>query len=304
MEFEKNKLQANGLEFDLLKSGKGKKLALFLHGFPDDAASFLPLMEKFSEVGFTCYSPYLRGYSKGSIPSDIREGKNKTVSIADLAQDLDSLLEAIRKKEKPEKIFIIGHDWGSIIASSLANLSPRSFDVLALLSVPPLPVFIKNLAFNPSQIFRSWYILFFQFRFGIPERSIQEGDFLRKLWRDWSPNWVLPEERFREINQNLKDPKILETALGYYRGLLTPDSFRDWNRSRELIFRKISVPTILLSGSEDHCISTSMFDNLGSSFRAPYEFHSIYNAGHFLPLEVPDKLFSLLFEFWKRYSEN
>ncbi len=299
-EFEKRKIQANGLEFDVLKLGKGENLCLFLHGFPDDARSFLPLMERFSSIGFTCYAPFLRGYSKGSVPNELKEGKNTTVSIADLAEDLDALLERIKLKEKPERVLVLGHDWGSIAAYALANLSPSSFDVLATLSVPPLPVFVKNLFFHPSQIFRSWYILFFQLRWGIPEKSIREGELLRKLWKNWSPNWVIPEERFREVNHNLKETDQLQTALGYYRGLLTPDSFRDWNRSLELVFKKISLPSVILTGSQDHCIDSNMFEDMEISFKAPYQFHIISDAGHFLPLEAPDKVFSIVKEFWDK----
>ncbi|EPG67248.1 alpha/beta fold hydrolase [Leptospira wolffii] len=301
-EFERRKIQANGLEFEVLKLGRGKNLGLFLHGFPDDARSFLPLMEKFSSEDFTCYAPFLRGYSKGSVPEEWKSGKNRTVSIADLAEDLDSLLERIKLKEKPDKVLVLGHDWGSIAAYGLANLSPSSFDILATVSVPPLPVFLKNLFLHPSQLLRSWYILYFQLRLGIPERSILEGNLLRKLWKDWSPNWAIPEERFREVGQNLKDEEILGTALGYYRGLLTPDSFRDWNRSRELVFRKISLPSVILSGDRDGCIDKDMFEGLETSFRAPFEFHIVSRSGHFLPLENPDKVFSIVLDFWKRYS--
>ncbi|TGJ99384.1 alpha/beta hydrolase [Leptospira semungkisensis] len=302
MEFEKIKIQANGLEFDVLKVGKGKNLALFLHGFPDDARSFLPLMERFSDSDFSCYAPFLRGYSKGSVPSGFKEGKTGTVSIADLAQDLDALLDKIKRKENPDKVLVLGHDWGSIAAYGLANLSPRSFDVLSTLSVPPLPVFIKNLFTHPLQIFRSWYILFFQLRFGIPEKAIQDGDFLRRLWKDWSPNWVLPEERFREVSQNLKESGALSTALGYYRGLMTPDSLKDWNRARELVFRKISVPSLVLTGDDDHCIDKSMFEGMDTSFRAPFELQIVSQAGHFLPLEAPDRINSYVLEFWKKHS--
>lgn len=299
-EFERRKIQANDLEFDVLRSGKGKNLGLFLHGFPDDALSMLPLMEKFSEADFTCYAPYLRGYSKGSVPIDWKEGKKRTVSIADLAEDMDALLERIKLKEKPDRVLVLGHDWGSIAAYGLANFAPRSFDLLATLSVPPLPVFLKNLFFHPSQIIRSWYIPFFQLGFGIPERAIREKDLIRKLWKDWSPNWVLPEERIREVSQNLREEKIAETALGYYRGLLSPDSFRDWNRSREIVFRRIGIPSVVLTGDSDGCIDKNMFEGMESHFRAPMEFHILPKSGHFLPLENPNRVFSIVKEFWDR----
>ncbi|EPG75421.1 hypothetical protein LEP1GSC058_2095 [Leptospira fainei serovar Hurstbridge str. BUT 6] len=95
------------------------------------------------------------------------------------------------------------------------------------MSVPPLSIFLRNLLVHPTQLLRSWYILFFQLRFGIPERAIPKpnGGLLRKLWKDWSPGWNFPENRFQEILQTLSEPTRLKTALGYYRGLITPDPF-------------------------------------------------------------------------------
>ncbi|EQA43675.1 alpha/beta hydrolase family protein [Leptospira broomii serovar Hurstbridge str. 5399] len=293
-------LQANGLEFTLIQIGSGPNLGLFVHGFPDDAGSMIPLMERFANTGFTCYAPYLRGYSDGSIPPAVKEENKKTVSIFELADDLRSILLKLHEERQWKQTLLLGHDWGSIAAYGLANLSPNSISVLAALSVPPLPIFLRNLLMHPAQLLRSWYILFFQLRFGIPERAILKpnGGLLRKFWRDWSPGWNFPEDRFQEVLQTLKDPIRLRTALGYYRGLITPESLKDWNRSRRLLFRKIQVPSILLSGNKDRCIHPSSFSGLDSAFSAPFQFFKIQKAGHFLPLEAPDQVFTLVNSFW------
>lgn len=293
-EIKTSTLKNGEREYKYLSLGKGKNLAFFFHGFPDDAGSMKELMEIFSKKDFTCIAPYMRGYSPGSnVPF------STTVSIAELAGDLKFIIESLKAKFKPENTVIVGHDWGAVASYAVANLSPASIDTLVALSVPPLPTYLKNLLVYPSQLVRSWYILFFQLRAGIPESALLKNELLRRLWEDWSPGWKIPEDRFREVSENLKVPENLTTALGYYRGLLTPGNLALWNSSRELVFQKISVPTLVLAGENDECISTSVYKGLESEFYSRVSFRTIGKAGHFLPLEAPAKVAQEIFSFLK-----
>jgi len=68
---ERREVTANGLDFECLTRGDGDRLALCLHGFPDDAGTFEPLMAQLAEAGFTAVAPYMRGYGPtGPAPDD------------------------------------------------------------------------------------------------------------------------------------------------------------------------------------------------------------------------------------------
>lgn len=41
-----------------------KKIAIFLHGFPDAPTSWIPLMLKFQKDGFKTFAPSQRGYGQ------------------------------------------------------------------------------------------------------------------------------------------------------------------------------------------------------------------------------------------------
>ncbi|EKR56864.1 alpha/beta fold hydrolase [Leptospira interrogans] len=281
-------------EYKYLSLGNGKKLIFFFHGFPDDAGSMKELMQIFSKKDFTCIAPFMRGYSPGSsVPF------SGTVSIAELAGDLKFIVESLKSVYNPETTIVLGHDWGAIASYAFSNLSPGMIDTLVAISVPPIPTYLKNLLVYPSQIVRSWYILFFQIRAGIPEAALLKNDLLRRLWEDWSPGWKIPEERFREVFENLKVHENLITALGYYRGLLTPGNLALWNSSRELVFHKISVPTLILAGEKDECISTSVYKGLELEFYSRVSFQVIDKAGHFLHLEAPERVAKEIFRFIK-----
>ena len=59
---EQAQVEANGLTFTYLATGRGP-LALCLHGFPDCADGWRPLMASLADAGFHAVAPYMRGYA-------------------------------------------------------------------------------------------------------------------------------------------------------------------------------------------------------------------------------------------------
>ena len=56
-----------GLTMEYLSStdtSPSKKIAIFLHGFPDAPTSWIPLMLKFQKDGFKTFAPSQRGYGQ------------------------------------------------------------------------------------------------------------------------------------------------------------------------------------------------------------------------------------------------
>jgi len=56
-------VEANDLTFECVREGDGDRLALCLHGFPDNAESMAPVQERLADAGFTTFAPYMRGYA-------------------------------------------------------------------------------------------------------------------------------------------------------------------------------------------------------------------------------------------------
>ena len=85
-------VEANGLEFECLRAGDGDRLALCLHGFPDDAGSMRPLLERLADAGFTAVAPYTRGYA----PTD--PAPDGDYSARALGADAVALAEALEDR--------------------------------------------------------------------------------------------------------------------------------------------------------------------------------------------------------------
>jgi pimeloyl-ACP methyl ester carboxylesterase len=63
------RITANGLDFAYLEAGSGP-LALCLHGFPDTAWGWEPLLGALADAGYHAVAPFMRGYAPTAVPAD------------------------------------------------------------------------------------------------------------------------------------------------------------------------------------------------------------------------------------------
>ncbi|MCA9539817.1 MAG: alpha/beta hydrolase [Myxococcales bacterium] len=276
------KVNANGLAFAVRMFGEGNRLALMLHGFPDDADSMAPVARRLAQAGFTVAAPFLRGYQPTEVPADGR------YDLVALAEDVVQLVPALGF----ERAVLIGHDWGAAIAYAASGLAPARFERVLALSVPPVPTFVRNLRRDPGQVRRSAYML--RFQLPLAARALRAHDFagIEALWTRWSPGWQPPAERLGEVKSTLAADGTLDAALGYYRALRPRFiGARRWQAARALAWRPLSRPTRAMVGARDGCIAPALFTG------APCPVITVPDAGHFLPLEAPDAIVHHLLEW-------
>lgn len=275
---ERLELHHGDLRFSALSAGEGP-LVLCLHGFPDHARSFRTLMPALARAGYRAVAPWLRGYETGSQPADGR------YDVPALAGDVVAWLDEL----KVERAHVVGHDWGAVVAYRLGQTVPDRLRSVTAMAVPWLGLPPARLARVPSQLARSWYMFFFQVP-GLPERVLRARDFalVAWLWRSWSPGWRLEPDEWRALQMSLAQRGVLGAVLGYYRCAFDWRSHvtRHWLGSRDLPVR---VPTLALTGEEDGCLDTRLFDEWPpSAFPAGLRLERVARAGHFAHLERPE----------------
>jgi pimeloyl-ACP methyl ester carboxylesterase len=257
--------------------------ALLVHGFPDCWRSFRHQVAPLVDAGLRVARPSLRGYAPSSLAHDRR------YDAAALADDLVAIADAV-SPDRPVRL--VGHDWGAIAAYAATARAPHRFSHVVTMAVPHLrvagPRFLR-----PTQLRRSWYMLFFQLR-GLAETRAARDDFalIRRLVRDWSPGWSAPDDELRAITDALSPRAHLEAALSYYRAL-----GRGSSSARRALFSRTRVPALYLHGVDDGCVGVELADGVESAYVAPVTVVRVAGAGHFLHQERPEIVTPIVRDF-------
>ncbi|KAK2989320.1 hypothetical protein RJ640_014779, partial [Escallonia rubra] len=123
-----------GITMHVAEKGEGGPLILFVHGFPELWYSWRHQMLHAAASGYRAVAPDLRGYGD---TAGAPVGDAAKFTTLHLVGDLIALLDAVAGKE--EKVFVVGHDWGAIIAWHLCLYRPDRVKALVNLSVPFFP---------------------------------------------------------------------------------------------------------------------------------------------------------------------
>ena len=285
--------------------GKGQPIVL-LHGFPDNPLTFTSLVNVLNQAGFRCIVPYMPGYGDSSLPLK-KDGffKFADASMLGIGKMIDDFLSNILPDER---IHIIGHDWGSLVAQVVVALNDENSQAAyqiersVFYAVPPIANFFGNISIK--QMVRSRYMYYFQ-GFGVAQTIRKQNlAYIKELWQRWSP-WT-PEEleqqtQLKETLSTLSEEGCLENGMAYYRFLLNPFYMIQGSsiiQQNKLLFKKRSCPCLLLTGEKDECIGAEMFD--GSEALYPHEDTQLLvlkNLGHFAHLEDPDTVNSIITDF-------
>src|SRR6266487_3633660 len=107
-----------------LKAGTGKKTLVLIHGFGDTSHMWIPLFDEFG-TDYTILAPDMRGLGDSSRPATGYDKKTIAADIRELVKSLGY-----------QKIDLVGHDIGLMVAYSYAAQYRTEVEKLALLEAP------------------------------------------------------------------------------------------------------------------------------------------------------------------------
>jgi pimeloyl-ACP methyl ester carboxylesterase len=131
----------------------GAPVLLFLHGFPEAAFVWDPLLEHFAGR-YRCVAPNLRGFEQSSAPSDPAAYRIKHL-MADLSALIAHIVPPGGRLEA-----LIAHDWGGAVAWTFAALHPEMQRRLVIINSPHPATFLRELQTSPAQQAASAYMNF------------------------------------------------------------------------------------------------------------------------------------------------
>ncbi|PRQ39268.1 putative soluble epoxide hydrolase [Rosa chinensis] len=128
---EHRSIKVNGINMHVAEKGQGP-VVLFLHGFPELWYSWRHQIQTLASLGYRAVAPDLRGFGDTDAPAD-----SSSYTCFHVVGDLVALLDAVAGDQ--EKVFVVGHDWGAIMAWYLCLFRPDRVKALVNLSVQFFP---------------------------------------------------------------------------------------------------------------------------------------------------------------------
>ncbi|KAM7521457.1 hypothetical protein LguiA_011359 [Lonicera macranthoides] len=308
-------ISTNGINMHVAEIGEGQPV-LFLHGFPELWYSWRHQMLSLSSLGYRAIAPDLRGYGDTDAPPS-----PSSYTVFHIVGDLVGLLDALAL----DKVFLVAHDWGAIIAWNFCLLRPDRIKALVNTSVVFHP---RNPTKKPLHSMRSlfgedYYICKFQ------EPGWAEEEFARvgttRIIKSFLcsrkpglfcvpkgglggnpdteitlPPWLSEED----VNYYASkfDQKGFTGGLNYYRALDL-----NWELTAPYTGMQIKVPVKFIVGDLDLTYNTPGVKDYihkgGFKNQVPFlqELVIMEGVAHFLTQERPEEISQHIYDFIKKF---
>jgi pimeloyl-ACP methyl ester carboxylesterase len=246
---------------------------VLLHGFPDSSRLWSNQVEKMAGAGFRVIVPDQRGYGRSDKPNEIEE-----YHMVLLASDVVAILDGVGV----ERAAVVGHDWGSAIAWTVASFAPERVDRLVALSVGH-PIAFATAGMAQRQ--KSWYLLLFHFE-EIAEQWLSEDDWAN--FRAWSNH---PDAD--AVIADLEANGSLTPGLNWYRANVSPRALVEATPD----LPPVRVPTLGVWGSNDFALNEEQMTGSSKFVESDWQYRRIEGAGHWMQLDAPDEVNRLLLDY-------
>jgi pimeloyl-ACP methyl ester carboxylesterase len=266
-----------------VEAGEGP-LVVLLHGFPEFWFSWRFQIPALAASGFRVVAPDMRGYNLSSRPSGVR-----AYDTGHLAGDIRDLI----RERGAESALLVGHDWGAAVAWATAMNHPEVVSRLAILNVPH-PRRLLHALRGPRQLFKSWYIFFFQLPW-LPEQVVRAGRwrfFRYGFEHDARSRAFTPQDIDRYV-EAWSQPGASTATINYYRAV-----FRQSPKRTEARIRPVRARTLVIWGDRDRYLGAELADpdpvdvpNLERVVHLPA-------ASHWVHHDEPEQVTQLLLEFF------
>ncbi len=274
--------KVNGITIHYLRQGEGRPM-LLLHGWPQTSFCWRKVIAPLGQH-FTVIAPDLRGFGASDKPVTGYDMRTVATDIRELAKSLGF-----------ERVILVGHDWGGLVARRYALDWPDEVEGLVIVDIVPHEQILANL--TTPIAFGAWHY-FFNAVPDLPELLVEGRvePFLRAFMRPkcYDPDFLGPEE-MAEYVRAYAQPGALRGGFNYYRAMATENRALD----AESAGRRIEAPTLVLWGTEGGMGGPYPVMEMWRKECLDVRGRAIERCGHYVAEEQPETLVHEVLAFCK-----
>jgi pimeloyl-ACP methyl ester carboxylesterase len=267
----------NGVRLHYLIAGKGDPVVL-LHGYAETSHMWLPLIAKLADK-HTVIAPDLRGFGDSVAPA---EGYTK----AAMARDIHALVKNLNY----DRIRLVGHDIGLMVAYAYAAHYPGEVDRLVLMEA-----FLPGVGdWNSVFLLRDLWHFHFYGKTPLALVSGRERIYLEHFWNDFAadPKKSMPENDREFYARAYAQPDHMAAGMEVFRAFpKDAEDFAGFAKTR------LTMPMLVLSGEK---AGGPFLIEQGKMVASNVEGVLVKGSGHWLMEEAPDQVIPKLVEFLNR----
>ena len=244
LKLEETFINTNGIKLHTVMAGpqSGSPVVL-LHGFPETWRCWIRQLPALAAAGCRVIVPDQRGYNLSDKPRGIENYR-----MEELTSDILGLIDSLEY----EKVNLVGHDFGALVAWMLATKHPARLPRLGIINVPHPAVMWRFFRRDFEQMRRSLYALFFQLPW-LPEMVMSVGNWRGaslSLRRSGKPH-AFTDEDIEKYTEAWSQPGAMTAMLNWYRAAAR-------YRPELTNGMRVSTRTLILWGVQDFALSRRM----------------------------------------------
>lgn len=264
---------------------------IMLHGWPESSYCWEGVAE-FLDPSLRIVAPDLRGLGDSERTLDM-----KAYQKLELAKDIIEVIDALGIDE----FFLVGHDWGGIVAQELALLIPDRVKKFVIMNIPVITNTAgeqeAEQALAAMRHLPLWY-QYFQQQPGLAEGMIKgnEDVWVSYFFGKKGKDGTIPRHAIEEYIRCYSIENTPATAASLYRAMRI-----DAKHWANLAGKKFHMPTLYIYGEEEIVIVKENLNHLEDCFDS-IRIERL-QAGHFIQEEKPREVAALMNNFLKAEQE-
>ncbi len=259
---------SGGVKIHYVTAGKGP-LVVLIHGFPDFWYTWraqMPELARHHQV----VAIDQRGYNLSDKPEGV-----ENYAMEKLVGDVAAVIKHFGR----DKAIVVGHDWGGMVAWSLAMSRPEMVDRLIILNLPHPRGLTRELANNPAQQKASQYA-----------RDFQRPDAASRIRPEFLAFWVKDAEARKVYVEAFKRSSV-EAMLNYYKANYPREPYQE-RPARD--FPQVKCPVLMIHGLGDTALLPGALNDTWKWIDAELTLVTIPGAGHFVQQDAAEKVTKLM----------